>query len=265
MENSKAPVVYSYEGNKITFFNGEGVMVNANQMAKPFPRKRPVDWLKTKSAQEFIETFSEVKKITSADLMRVIKGGDPKMQGTWMYQDVALEFARWLSPAFAIWCNDRIKELLTKGTTSIVAPSDKPWVRAVKYIKAAQGELQWMYEQIDQAHCSIEEHRKLLADSDDAKYTQVVLKSKTTWNTNVIAKEFGLSARTLNKKLEALGIQYKQHGVWLLSADYQNKGYAKTQTYNYLNREQEACTRLQTEWTEKGRKWLHELHNKGKF
>ena len=24
-----------------------------------------------------------------------------------------MEFARWLSPLFAIWCNDRIKEILT--------------------------------------------------------------------------------------------------------------------------------------------------------
>ena len=35
-----------------------------------------------------------------------------------MHEDVALEFARWLSPAFAIWCNDRIKELLTIGMTA---------------------------------------------------------------------------------------------------------------------------------------------------
>lgn len=35
-----------------------------------------------------------------------------------MHEDVALEFARWLSPAFAIWCNDRIKELLTVGITA---------------------------------------------------------------------------------------------------------------------------------------------------
>lgn len=35
-----------------------------------------------------------------------------------MHEDVALEFARWLSPAFAIWCNDRIKELLLTGTVS---------------------------------------------------------------------------------------------------------------------------------------------------
>ena len=35
-----------------------------------------------------------------------------------MQEDVALEFARWLSPAFAIWCNDRIKELMKFGITA---------------------------------------------------------------------------------------------------------------------------------------------------
>lgn len=34
-----------------------------------------------------------------------------------MHEDAALEFARWLSPKFAIWCNDRIKELLLTGHT----------------------------------------------------------------------------------------------------------------------------------------------------
>ena len=47
------------------------------------------------------------------------RGGDKHAeQGTWMHEDVALEFARWLSPEFAIWCNDRIKELLTMGMTA---------------------------------------------------------------------------------------------------------------------------------------------------
>ena len=55
---------------------------------------------------------------TSADLVTVIKGGNGE-QGTWMHEDVALEFARWLSPKFAIWCNRRIKELLT-------APQQQP-------------------------------------------------------------------------------------------------------------------------------------------
>ncbi len=29
-----------------------------------------------------------------------------------------MEFARWLSPAFAVWCNDRIKELIRHGITA---------------------------------------------------------------------------------------------------------------------------------------------------
>lgn len=113
---------FNYNGSSITFSKGYNVMVNATQMAKPFG-KRPVDWLQNQQAKDFIEALAEVRNSTSADLVRVTKGGNDKnAQGTWMHEDVALEFARWLSPMFAIWCNDRIKELLTTGTTSIAKP-----------------------------------------------------------------------------------------------------------------------------------------------
>lgn len=109
-------VVYDYKGSQISFMSGENVMVNATQMAKPFS-KQPIDWLKTNQSKEYIETFSKLKIISLADLVQVIKGGNNS--GTWMHEDVALEFARWLSPAFAIWCNDRIKELLKTGVTTV--------------------------------------------------------------------------------------------------------------------------------------------------
>lgn len=51
-------------------------------------------------------------------LIQVVKGGNSE-QGTWLHEDVALEFARWLSPSFAIWCNKRIKELLQYGMTAM--------------------------------------------------------------------------------------------------------------------------------------------------
>lgn len=112
MENK----IYNYNGTDITFLSGNGdVMVNATEMAKPFG-KQPSDWTKTKSSQEFIDSLSAVRRIFRTDLMRVIQGGS--MQGTWMHEDVAMEFARWLSPTFAIWCNDRIKELLKYGMTA---------------------------------------------------------------------------------------------------------------------------------------------------
>lgn len=112
MENK----IYNYNGTDITFLSGNGdVMVNATEMAKTFC-KQPSDWTKTKSSQEFIESLSAVRNILRTDLMKVIQGGN--MQGTWMHEDVAMEFARWLSPTFAIWCNDRIKELLKYGMTA---------------------------------------------------------------------------------------------------------------------------------------------------
>ena len=108
--------IYNYNGTDITFLSDNGdVMVNATEMAKTFG-KQPSDWTKTKSSQEFIDSLSAVRNILRTDLIRVVQGGN--MQGTWMHEDVAMEFARWLSQIFAIWCNDRIKELLKYGMTA---------------------------------------------------------------------------------------------------------------------------------------------------
>ena len=111
------PIVYDYKGSKISFANGKNVMVNATEMAKTFG-KYPKDFLVNKQTKEFLSSLSAVRLIPLTELVKVIQGGDPQMQGTWMHEDVALEFARWLSPAFAIWCNDRIKELMKYGMTA---------------------------------------------------------------------------------------------------------------------------------------------------
>lgn len=108
--------IFQYNGSPITFQKGDSVMVNATQMAKPFG-KFAKDWLSNKSTRQFLSTLSTVRTIPLTELVMVLQGGNGE-QGTWMHEDVALEFARWLSPAFAIWCNDRIKELLRYGITA---------------------------------------------------------------------------------------------------------------------------------------------------
>lgn len=111
--------IFDYNGNGVTFRKGDTVMVNATEMAKPFG-KLAKDWLSNKSTNEFIHTLSAVREIPLTDLVVVKQGGNEE-QGTWMHEDVALEFARWLSPAFAIWCNDRIKEFMQVGFTATPA------------------------------------------------------------------------------------------------------------------------------------------------
>lgn len=129
MNNSNQ--IYRYNGSPVTFRKGDNVMVNATEMAKPFG-KFPKDWLRTSQSKEFISTLSAVRHICPSELVKVVKGGNGE-QGSWMHEDVALEFARWLAPAFAIWCNDRIKELL--NTPHIETP-EQIMARALVVAKA---------------------------------------------------------------------------------------------------------------------------------
>ena len=109
--------IFNYKENPVTFQVGNtDIMINATEMAKPFG-KQPSDWLRLKSTEEFLTALASVRGIPRTDMLLKIQGGG--IQGTWMHEDVALEFARWLSPAFAIWCNDRIKELLKNGSTEL--------------------------------------------------------------------------------------------------------------------------------------------------
>jgi len=90
------------------------------------------------------------------------------------------------------------------------------------------------------------------------QYHDEVLQSQSVYTTTQIAKELGMGAPTLNRKLKQLGVQYKQGGVWLLYHKYQNKGYTKTRTYTYTDNENETKTSMQTVWTEAGRKFIHD-------
>lgn len=93
-------------------------MINATEMAKPFG-KFPWKWLELPSTKEYIKALSENRSLAYNQLVISVKGGnDVLKRGNWFHEDVAIEFARWLSPQFAIWCNDRIKELLKYGMTA---------------------------------------------------------------------------------------------------------------------------------------------------
>lgn len=113
--------------------------VNATQMAKPFG-KLVGGWLRLESTKEFLNALSADMRIHTSALIQTVKGGNGE-QGTWMHEDVALEFARWLSPKFAIWCNRRIKELLTatkepKETKVLPPPIENQQVTAplIEYV-----------------------------------------------------------------------------------------------------------------------------------
>lgn len=277
MNDSKT---FIYEGSPVTFQIGEATMVNATEMAKPFG-KQPTDWLKTNQAKEFIKAFTELKIFSSADLVRVIKGGNDKnAQGTWMHEDVALEFARWLSPQFAIWCNDRIKELMKYGVTatpqtidSVLADPDNA-IRLLTALKEERKALKAANKQIavleDQKKAYHSENRRLLKlkDRQDeimreqaplVEYAQNVLDSYDTFTSTQIAKELGMSAQALHKFLKDAGVMFKHGSQWFLYAKYQAKGYVKTREHTYRRKDGRTGLFLTTVWTEAGRMFVRRV------
>ncbi|EIE3609033.1 phage antirepressor [Staphylococcus pseudintermedius] len=93
-----------------------------------------------------------------------------------------------------------------------------------------------------------------------ATYYDLVLQNKSLLSVSKIAKDYGMSARALNKLLHELGVQYKQGDIWLLYAKHQDKGYTQTSTYTL----DEKHSKVTTKWTQKGRLFIYELlKNKG--
>ena len=98
------------------FANGQ-LMVNATEMAKPFG-KSPTHWLRNKDTQEYVEAFK--KRFANSQSVQTVNGDNG---GTWFHQKIAIRFAQWLSPEFAIWVDEKIEELLTTGRAELLPAS----------------------------------------------------------------------------------------------------------------------------------------------
>ena len=102
-----------------------------------------------------------------------------------------------------------------------------------------------------------------------AIYSDNVLDSVSCFTTTQVAKELGITAQELNRSLCALHIQYYQSGQYMLYAEYAHMGLAKSRTrYNaFLDpkcdgrqaKMGKAVTHTYLVWTEKGRKFIHDL------
>jgi toxin-antitoxin system, toxin component, bro domain protein len=249
--------VYNYNGNNITFQLGNGdVMINATEMAKAF-NKRPIDYLRLPATRELIDAIVR-KSHKSENQLIMTKSGMPEFGGgTWLDEDLALDFAQWLSVDFKLWCNDRIKELLKTGVTTI-SDEDEAIYNAMnilqKRLEASKQKVQMLESKVELQETEI----KYLTPK--AQYTDEVLQSTSTFTTTQIAKDLGMSAQALNQKLKERKIQFFQSGQWFLTHTYQDKGYTDMRITPYFDTKTgEPKTSQSMVWTEKGRQFIHSL------
>lgn len=75
--------------------------------------QRPANWLDLEGTRNFLESLKEKLNVEKTYILEKTRGVGG---GTWGHYQVALAYAKYLSPEFHIWCNEVVKERIeTQG------------------------------------------------------------------------------------------------------------------------------------------------------
>jgi hypothetical protein len=100
-------IPFNYEGQAVRF-NSDG-WLNATEIAKR-AGKRLDKWIGTQETQDYMAALARhLNTPEKGDLIRTVRG---RNGGTWLHPKLAVGFARWMSPDFAVWADIHIDALL---------------------------------------------------------------------------------------------------------------------------------------------------------
>lgn len=103
------------------------------------------------------------------------------------------------------------------------------------------------------------QNQQIVEMKPKASYYDLVLNCKDLVAISIIAKDYGWSAKRMNKYLKEKGVQFKQGAIWLLYQKYAQMGYTSTKTHSYNGNNGTTHTRPHTYWTQKGRLFIYSL------
>lgn len=224
----------SYGGTEIPFVadleSGSTTLINATKMLECFPGKKMNNFLRNQTTKERIEALSRIEGIPVSEILVVQKAGNKYNQGTWMHEDLAIEFARWLDPDFGVWCNRKIRELIINQTATIENDNI----------------------QIKQVCDNMRPYANYGYD--------LMENSKITFSTEGILKDVScnMSIDEVYAKLVSDGYvgRYKDHNTWFLKAPYGKRDYTKLVSKVIYKNGKPDHTVNQVKWTEAGRWFL---------
>ena len=166
---------------------------------------------------------------------------------------------------FQDWvCGDVLPSIRKTGGYIATTQEDTPELIMARALQVAQTTIDKHQQMLEQANERIVlQSEQLKQQAPKVKSYDEYISSDGTFSATQIAKEYGWGAKTLNNKLREMGVQYKQHGQWLLFAKYSGKGYTKSVPHAFTHADGRVDVRMSTVWTAKGREYIHSLLNAG--
>lgn len=258
--------VFEYGDTPVNFRMENGiVMVNATVMARHFG-KRPVDYLRLPSTVELLGAIVRKSHICEDQLVITAKGSPEHGGGTWMHEDVAIDFAQWLSVDFRLWVNDRIKELLQYGMTVTpeaveYAAADPQFVlKVVERLRDGYAESIALREQNERLADELETQAHKVEFYDNVHRCRREQEDRRIYRISQIAAELGMTGAELNSILERKGVQRKCGHIWVPTRAYDGRGYTRKKTFrNGFDEDGEPLFCTFTVWTARGREFILSL------
>ena len=104
------------------------------------------------------------------------------------------------------------------------------------------------------------QQKELIQSAPKVSYYDNHLQSVNTQTSTQAAKQIGMDAEKLHKKLKEIGIIYRQSGQWILHAPYSTWGMHSTRTQTYTRSDGSTGTSVYTVWTTKGVRFIIALY-----
>ena len=180
--------------------------------------------------------------------------------------DVILDSRKPEAKQFRKWVTGEVLPAIRKSGGYMIEKEESPEETMSRALLIAQDTMLRQKQRLDmlQAQNNLQS-TQLQIVAPKVEYYDSVLQSSSVYVADQIAKELGMTAVSMNKKLCALGILMKRNSQWVLSAKHCNSGLTKTKTHQYTKTDGSVGTNCITVWTEKGRKFLFELKENGKI
>ena len=257
-------IMFEYSGNTFSMRMNDGrLMVNATEMARPF-EKRPTVWLK------LAETVKLRQALTADGICGDTEGQVLTARGpqgaTWLEIHLWVQFAQWLSPAFASWCSKKLVTLL-KGSSSKTPSSPDPTPRT-RYEDFTTPDPACLpvpanYEEaltvIDRQQDTIRKQTEFLRQNRHKyQHYEETIETREWFSPTLIAGELGISVIKLNLFLADQGVQAKICGEWVI--DYKYRHLRDIHIYEWFNHKTKYTNKYKIDgWTPAGREYIIEL------
>lgn len=183
--------------------------------------------------------------------------------------DVILDSRKPQAKAFRKWVTSEVLPAIRKTGGYIATKSDDtPEEIMARALTIAQATLAKREERLKQLEAETEQQQvtieiqteEIKKAAPKVSYYDNHLQSVNTQTSTQAAKQIGMDAEKLHKKLKEIGIIYRQSGQWILHAPYSTWGMHSTRTQTYTRSDGSTGTSVYTVWTTKGVRFIIALY-----